>query len=138
MNVKSYHKNLVVSKKIRTFAPQNKKTTKNMKRFEMIRCIFDAVYNNGEEYSKSDAISSDCTRDGLVNRVYIKKLKIDVYACGSYVDNATITCSNSDYSDASDADLRIEFGVEVPTRTILWANEVSDKVLGIIVEKITK
>lgn len=109
-----------------------------MKRFEMIRCIFDAVYNNGEEYSKSDAISSDCTRDGLVNRVYNKKLKIDVYACGSYVDNATITCSSSDYSDASDADLRIEFGVEVPTRTILWANEVSDKVLSIIVEKITK
>lgn len=109
-----------------------------MKRFEMIRCIFDAVYNNGNEYSKSDAISSDCTRDGLVNRVYIKKLKIDVYACGSYVDNATITCSRSDYSDASDADLRIEFGAEVPTRTILWANEVSDKVLGIIVERITK
>ena len=138
MIVKYYHKNLAVSKKIRTFAPRNKKTTKNMKRFEMIRCIFDAVYNNGEKYSKGDAISSDCTRDGLVNRVYIKKLKIDVYACGSYVDNATITCSNSDYSDASDADLRIEFGVEVPTRTILWANEVSDKVLSIIVEKITK
>jgi len=138
MNLKIYHKNLAVSKIFRIFAPRNKKTTKNMKRFEMIRCIFDAVYNNGEEYSKGDAISSDCTRDGLVNRVYIKKLKIDVYACGSYVDNATITCSNSDYSDASDADLRIEFGVEVPTRTILWANEVSDKVLSIIVEKITK
>jgi hypothetical protein len=108
-----------------------------MKRFEMIRCIFDAVYNNGEAYSKGDAISSDCTRDGLVNRVYIKKLKIGIYACDSYVDNATITCSNADYSDASDADLRIEFGTEVPTRTILWANEVSDKVLSIIVEKIS-
>ena len=106
-----------------------------MKRFEMIRCIFDAVYNNGEEYSKSDAIISDCTRDGLVNRVYIKKLKIDVYACGSYIDNATITCANSDYSDVSDADLRIEFGEEVPTRTILWANEVNDKVLEIIVDQ---
>ena len=138
MIVKYYHKNLVVSKIFRIFTPRNKKNDKNMKRFEMIRCIFDAVYNNGEEYSKSDAISSDCTRDGLINRVYIKKLKIDVYACGSYVDNATITCSSSDYSDASDADLRIEFGVEVPTRTILWANEVSDKVLSIIVEKITK
>ena len=47
MIVKYYHKNLAVSKKIRTFAPRNKKTTKNMKRFEMIRCIFDAVYKNG-------------------------------------------------------------------------------------------
>lgn len=47
MIVKYYHKNLAVSKKIHTFAPRNKKTTKNMKRFEMIRCIFDAVYKNG-------------------------------------------------------------------------------------------
>jgi hypothetical protein len=109
-----------------------------MKRFEMIRCIFDAVYNNGEAYSKGDAISADCTRDGLVNRVYIKKLKIDTYVGNTYIDSATITCSNADYSDASDSDLRIEFGVEVPARTIIWANEASDKVLSIIVEKITK
>ena len=104
----------------------------------MIRCIFDTVYNNGEAYSKGDAISSDCTRDGLVNRVYIKKLKIGIHTCGSYVDNVTITCSNPDYSDASDSDLRIEFGAEVPTRVILWANEASDKVLEAIVEKIMK
>lgn len=48
MIVKYYHKNLAVSKKIRTFAPRNKKKRqKNMKWFEMIRCIFDAVYKNG-------------------------------------------------------------------------------------------
>ena len=48
MIVKYYHKNLAVSKKIHTFAPRNKKKRqKNMKRFEMIRCIFDAVYKNG-------------------------------------------------------------------------------------------
>ena len=48
MIVKYYHKNLAVSKKIHTFAPRNKKKRqKNMKRFEMIRYIFDAVYKNG-------------------------------------------------------------------------------------------
>ena len=56
------------------------------------------------------------------------------------------TCKNGEYpniivvnrkfngaSDATDADVRVEFGVEVPTRTILWANELSDKVLECIV-----
>ena len=107
-----------------------------MKRYELIRFIFDAILNKGEAYSKADAISSDCTRDGLVNRVYIKKLKIDIKSCGSYVDNAAITCTKEDFSDASDADVRIEFGEETPSRIILWANELSDKVLNDIVDKI--
>ena len=109
-----------------------------MKRYEMIRLIFDAILENGEAYSKGDAISSDCTRDGLVNRVYIKKLKIGTYFGGVYIDSATITCSNEDYSDATDSDVRIEFGAEVPTRTILWANEASDLVLEEIINKIVK
>ena len=107
-----------------------------MKRYELIRFIFDAILAKGEAYSTSDAISSDCTRDGLVNRVYIKKLKIGINSCGSYVDSAAITCAKEDFSDASDADVRIEFGEETPSRVILWANELSDKVLTEIVEKI--
>ena len=48
MIVKYYHKNLAVSKKIRTFAPRNKKKRqKNMKRIEMIHCILNYVYKNG-------------------------------------------------------------------------------------------
>ena len=109
-----------------------------MKRYELIRFIFDAILAKGECYNKADAISSDCTRDGLINRVYIKKLKIGINSCGSYVDNAAITCTKEDFSDASDADVRIEFGEETPTRIILWANELSDKVLTDIVEKLKK
>ena len=105
-----------------------------MRRFEKIRLIFDAILNNGEAYSKADAISSDCTRDGLVNQVYIKKLKIGKYVGNTHIDNVSVTCSKEDYSDATDSDVRIEFGVDVPTRTILWANEVSDAVLEKIIE----
>ena len=108
-----------------------------MKKFEMIRILFDAIMANGEAYSKADAISSDCTRDGLVNRVYIKKLHLGLNTpSGTHIDSATITCAKEDYSDATDADVRVEFGAEVPTRTILWANELSDKMLECIVETI--
>ena len=110
-----------------------------MKKYELIRTLFDAVMKYGESYNKADAISSDCTRDGLVNRVYIKKLHLALPIPGmAYVDNVTVTCAKEDYSDATDADVRIEFGVEVPTRTILWANEVNDKVLECIVGTIKK
>lgn len=105
-----------------------------MKKYELIRMLFDAIINKGEVYSKADAISSDCTRDGLVNRVFIKKLHLGIKGpSGTHIDSAAITCAKEDFSDATDADVRVEFGVEVPTRTILWANELSDKVLECIV-----
>ena len=72
----------------------------------MIRMLFDAVMKYGESYNKADAISSDCTRDGLVNRVYIKKLHLALPIPGmAYVDNVTVTCAKEDYSDATDAEL---------------------------------
>jgi hypothetical protein len=100
-----------------------------MKKFELIRMLFDMVMANGEAYSKADAISADCTRDGLVNRVYIKKVKVEKAMFGAHVDNVSITCAKEDYSDATDADVRVEF----PSRTILWANELSDKMLAELV-----
>lgn len=107
-----------------------------MKKFEMIRILFDTIMEKGQSYDKADAISSDCTRDGMVNRVYIKKLPIGIFAFGANIDNATITCANNDYSDATDADVRVEFNTETPSRTILWANELSDKLLETIINSI--
>ena len=109
-----------------------------MKKFELIRKLFDQIMKYGEEYSKADAISSDCTRDGLTNRVYIKKLPLNIKGPGLVIDSATITCAKEDYSDATDADVRIEFGEEVPVRTILWANEVNDKILSCICDSFPK
>ena len=101
-----------------------------MKKYELIRKIFDAILANGESYSHADAISSDCTRDGFVNRVYVKKIKIGKeIAANTTVDSVAITCSKEDFSDASDADVRVEFNSETPFRTILWANELSDEAL---------
>lgn len=107
-----------------------------MKKYEFIRRIFDTIMEKGEAYSKADAISSDCTRDGLVNRVQIKKLHLGINVMGSHVDNASITCAKEDYSDATDADVRVEFGTSTPSRVIVWANELSDKALEEIVNKI--
>jgi hypothetical protein len=109
-----------------------------MKKFEMIRILFDAIMAKGESYNKADAISSDCTRDGFVNRVYIKKLHLGLKGPGAMIDSATITCAKEDYSDATDADVRVEFDTNAPMRTILWANELSDKVLECIVGSIKR
>ena len=108
-----------------------------MKKYEMIRKIFDKVLANGETYSHADAISSDCTRDGFINRVYVKKLIIGKEITPNIkVDSIAITCAKEDFSDAVDADVRVEFNTDSPFRTILWANELSDKVLEYIVDTI--
>ena len=36
-----------------------------MKKYEIIRKLFDHVMENGKEYTKADAISAHCTRDIL-------------------------------------------------------------------------
>ena len=36
-----------------------------MKKYEVIRKLFDHVMENGNEYTKADAISAHCTRDIL-------------------------------------------------------------------------
>lgn len=102
-----------------------------MKKFELIRIIFDYVIRYGYNDDKQDAIS-EYTRDKLTHPVYVKKIDINL----PNVDSVAITCFESDFSDASDSDVRIAFNNIVGTRVILYANEVEVSILEKIYESI--
>ena len=112
------------------------------KKFELIRIIFDHVMEHGKSYCKADAISSDCTRDSFIHRAYIKKVENEfpIHLNGDEVtvSNIAVTCVEKDYSDATDADVRIEFIHEGKARTILYANELPTECLNEMAEKLGK
>lgn len=96
-----------------------------MKKFEVIREIFETVMRVGGPDNKQDAIS-EYTRDKMANTVYVKKVCIpDV----GNVDSIAITAIESDFSDACDSDIRIAFKGNVGKRVILYANEVEMSIL---------
>jgi hypothetical protein len=109
-----------------------------MKKVELIRKIFDYVFSNGEQYSHSDAISSGCTKDGLANRVFVKKVNVNMSmdGFGHRCDNVTITGLTDDLRDATDADVRITFLGADTAKHVLYANEVDEKTLQQIYDKI--
>jgi len=96
-----------------------------MKKFEIIREIFETVMRVGGSDNKQDAIS-EYTRDKMTNIVYVKKVCIpDV----GNVDSVAITALESDFSDACDSDIRIAFKGNIGKRVILYANEVELSIL---------
>lgn len=96
-----------------------------MKKFEVIREIFETVLRVGFNDDKQDAIS-EYTRDKLTHTVYVKKvLTPDV----PNVESVAITALESDFSDSCDSDIRIAFKCNVGKRVILYANEVELSVL---------
>lgn len=96
-----------------------------MKKFEIIREIFETVMRVGVSDNKQDAIS-EYTRDKMTNTVYVKKVCIpDV----GNVDSIAVTALESDFFDACDSDVRIAFRGNVGKRVILYANEVETSVL---------
>ena len=112
-----------------------------MKKVELIRRIFDFVFEHGEQYSHSDANSEGCTRDGLTNRVFVKKVnvKLPMDSYGHRCDNVTITGLTEDLHDATDADVRITFlGAFGTARKVIYANEATEKTLGIIYAALNK
>lgn len=96
-----------------------------MKKFEIIREIFETVMRVGGTDNKQDAIS-EYTRDKMKNTVYVKKVCI---ADLGYIDSVAITSLDSSFSDACDSDVRIAFNGNVGKRVILYANEVDFQVL---------
>ena len=96
-----------------------------MKKFEIIREIFETVLRVGGLDNKQDAIS-EYTRDKMTNTVYVKKVCIpDV----GNIDSVAVTALESDFSDACDSDVRIAFRGNVGKRVILYANEVETSIL---------
>ncbi len=96
-----------------------------MKKFEIIREIFETVLRVGGPDNKQDAIS-EYTRDKMTNTVYVKKVCIsDV----GNVDSVAVTALESNFSDACDSDVRIAFKGNVGKRVILYANEVELTIL---------
>ena len=96
-----------------------------MKKFEVIREIFETVMRVGGSDNKQDAIS-EYTRDKMTNTVYVKKVCIpDV----GNVDSVAVTALENDFSDACDSDVRIAFRGNVCKRVILYANEVELSIL---------
>jgi hypothetical protein len=96
-----------------------------MKKFEIIREIFETVMRVGGSDNKQDAIS-EYTHDKMTNTVYVKKVCIpDV----GNIDSVAVTALESDFSDACDSDVRIAFRGNVGKRVILYANEVELSIL---------
>ena len=96
-----------------------------MKKFEIIREIFETVLRVGSSDNKQDAISG-YTRDKMTNTVYVKKISIpDV----GNVDSIAVTSLENDFSDACDSDVRIAFRGNVGKRVVLYANEVETSIL---------
>lgn len=96
-----------------------------MKKFEVIREIFETVLRVGFNDDKQDSISG-YTRDKMNNPVFVKKISISGLG---QIESVAITALNSDFSDACDSDIRIAFKGNVGKRVILYANEVEMSIL---------
>lgn len=96
-----------------------------MKKFEVIREIFETILRAGFNDDKQDAISG-YTRDKMEHPVYVKKISCESLG---QIDSIAVTALESDFSDACDSDIRIAFKGNVGKRVILYANEVEMSVL---------
>lgn len=105
-----------------------------MKKFEIIRKLFDLVINYGYNDDKQDSIS-EYTHDKLTNIVYVKKFDITL----PNIDSVAITALESDFSDSCDSDVRIAFNDHnIGKRVIFYANEVETSILNKILENAYK
>lgn len=96
-----------------------------MKKFEIIRGIFNIVMREGFFDDKEDSIS-EYTRDKMTNTVYVKKLNLNL----GNIESLAITSLEFDFSDCCDSDLRIAFlDKNIGKRVILYANEVEYSIL---------
>ena len=96
-----------------------------MKKFEVIREIFETILRVGFNDDKQDVISG-YTRDKMNNPIYVKKV---AFNDAGQIDSIAVTAMESDFSDACDSDVRIAFKGNVGKRVVLYANEVESSIL---------
>lgn len=101
-----------------------------MKKFEIIREIFNTILRVGYEDNKQDAISV-YTRDKMTNTVYVKKINIPHSI--DNLESIAVTSLKPDFSDSCDCDVRFAFNGKYPgwegERFMLYANEVNEATL---------
>lgn len=106
-----------------------------MKKFELIREIFNIVERCGKEDNKLDEICGH-TKDKFENPVYVRKLDVETV---DGVDSVAITSMDKNFEDACDSDLRIAFNDKnIGQRVFIWANEADVEMLTAIHSELTE
>ncbi len=93
-----------------------------MRKFELIRNIFNIVMREGFDDNKQDAIS-EYTKDKMENIVYVKKLNVENI---KGIESVAITSMEYDFGDTCDSDLRVAtYDMNIGRRVIVYANELT-------------
>jgi len=92
-----------------------------MKKYELIRGIFNIIMREGYHDDKQDAIS-EYTRDKFTNPVYVKKINIGEEAG---FESVSVTSLDYTFDDVADCDIRVAINDRnIGKRVIAYINEL--------------
>ena len=92
-----------------------------MKKYELIRGIFNIIMREGYHDNKQDAIS-EYTRDKFTNPVYVKKIDLDEE---TGFESVSVTSLDYTFDGVADCDIRVAFNDRnIGKRVIAYINEL--------------
>lgn len=92
-----------------------------MKKYELIRGIFNIIMREGYHDNKQDAIS-EYTRDKFTNPVYVKKIDLDEE---TGFESVSVTSLDYTFDDVADCDIRVAINDRnIGKRVIAYINEL--------------